>query len=154
MTGWRTPFMHRHPSFSPSQRQLRVGEEIRHALAWIIERGELRHPALTNVSLTVTEVRVSPDLRQATVFVAPFAAGEVEIILDALARAKGFLRRRVADAVQLRRAPDLSFRADDSFDEAGRISEILRQPEVARDIVAVDDADDTRTTKEGRDHDR
>ncbi len=119
----------------PSQRQLRVGEELRHALAWILERGEVRDPDLKGVSVTVTEVRVSPDLRNATVFVLPLGGGETAAVVTGLTRARPFLRRQVANAVRLKFVPDIRFRADPSFDEARRIDALLRDPAVARDLA-------------------
>jgi ribosome-binding factor A len=119
---------------APSQRQLRVGEELRHALAWIIERGELRDPALAGVAITVTEVKVSPDLRRATAFVVRLGGGAMDEVLAALARARPFLRRQLAAAVKLRYAPDLEFATDTSFEQASRIETLLRDPAVARDL--------------------
>lgn len=116
------------------QRQLRVGEELRHALARILERGEIRDPVLATVAVTVTEVRLSPDLRQATVFVMPLGGREETSVVRALTRARGFLRRRIAESVYLKFVPDLSFRVDRSFEQADRITQILRDPVVARDI--------------------
>jgi len=110
---------------TPSQRQLRVAEEIRHALAAVFERGLVRDPGLAGTSLTVTEVRVSPDLRQARVFVVPLGGGDAAASLAALARARPFLRREVARAVRLKFAPELAFEADASFDHAARISNLL-----------------------------
>ncbi|TCS65060.1 30S ribosome-binding factor RbfA [Varunaivibrio sulfuroxidans] len=123
----------------PSQRQLRVGEELRHALAWIVERGELRDPALSGVSLTITEVRVSPDLKNATAFVTPLGGGDataVHDVLDALRRAGPFLRHEAAKRMQLRYMPKFNFEPDTSFDEAGRIGALLSSPEVRRDVQA------------------
>ena len=117
-----------------SQRQLRVGEELRHALAWILERGEIRDPDFVGVPITVTEVRVSPDLRRALVFVVALGGGREDALVSALDRAKGFLRHKVGEAVRLRYVPELSFRIDRSFDAADRIGRILRDPQVARDI--------------------
>jgi len=117
-----------------SQRQLRVGEALRHALAEIFERGMLRDPSLSGVSVTVTEVKVSPDLRNATAFVTPLGGGEGAAVVDALGRAAPFLRRQVAEAVNLKFAPRLAFRVDDSFDYAGRIEALLGDPAVARDL--------------------
>jgi ribosome-binding factor A len=117
----------------PSQRQLRVGEELRHALAEVIERGELRDPDLAGHSVTVTEVRASPDLRNATVFVVPLGGGEAGSTVAALNRAKSFLRRRVAQAVRLKFAPDLNFEEDTSFDQARRIDDLLKS--IHRDDV-------------------
>ena len=125
---------------APTQRQLRVGEEVRHVLAWTIERGELRDPAL-KTPITVTEVRISPDLKNATAFVTPLGGGATQMkeILEALKRASGFLRHTIAKQLNLRYAPKLSFERDDSFDEAGRIDKILHSPEVARDLAQPDD---------------
>ncbi len=127
--------MDRRAERGPSQRQLRVGEELRHALAWILERGEVRDPDLKGVSVTVTEVRVSPDLRKAIVFVFPLGGGETEAVVTGLTRARPFLRRQVASAVRLKYVPDITFRADTSFDEARRIDTLLRDPAVARDLA-------------------
>ena len=110
---------------TPSQRQLRVGEELRHALAGVLGRGEMRDPGLEDVPITVTEVRMSPDLRNATVFITPLGGGEVQAVIEALIRARPFLRRRVAQVVRLKYVPDLAFRADQSFDEAERIAALL-----------------------------
>lgn len=136
--------MDRRAERGPSQRQLRVGEELRHALAWILERGEVRDPDLKGVSVTVTEVRVSPDLRKATVFVIPLGGGETEAVVTGLTRARPFLRRKVANAVRLKFVPDITFRADTSFDEARRIDILLRDPAVARDL-GEDRAEDEET---------
>jgi len=125
-----------------SQRQLRVGEVIRHALAQLLERGEAHDPGLTGVSITVTEVRVSPDLRNATAFVMPLGGAESDAVLKSLNRAAPFFRRRVGQAVDLRRLPNLSFEIDSSFDNANRIDALLRTPAVSADIDA--DADDPR----------
>lgn len=125
----------------PSQRQLRVGEELRHALAWIVERGELRDPALSGISLTITEVRVSPDLKNATAFVMPLGGGDAAVlrdVLEAMNRAVPFLRREAAKRMQLRYMPKLKFAADTSFDEAGRIGRLLASPEVRRDLFCDD----------------
>ncbi len=121
---------------APSQRQLRVGEEVRHVLARLLERGVLRDPVLAGVSVTVTEVRLSPDLRNATVFVMPLGGIEVEAVVQALGRAAAFLRRQVAGTVALRNVPALTFIADPSFDQAGHIEALLRNPRVARDLIS------------------
>ncbi|HLJ64325.1 MAG TPA: 30S ribosome-binding factor RbfA [Stellaceae bacterium] len=128
-------------SEEPSQRQLRVGEELRHALAMILARHELRDPALMEATVTVSEVRVSPDLRNATAFVMPLAGLMSEEILAALRRSAPFLRGRVAREVRLRLAPTLSFELDTSFDHARRIGDILHRPEVERDLKAPRDED-------------
>jgi ribosome-binding factor A len=110
----------------PSQRQLRVGEEVRHALAWLLERGDIRDPGLQGATVTVTEVRVSPDLRNATAYIVPLGGGDVAPVLEALTRARPFLRRQIAAAVRLQYAPNLTFAADTSFDHASRIDGLLR----------------------------
>lgn len=119
---------------APTQRQLRVGEELRHAIANVIERGEIRDPDLQGRLITVTEVRVSPDLRNATVFVVPLGGGDVAPILVGLKRAKAYLRHEISRSVQLRAVPDLVFHPDTTFDEATRIDDLLRSPVVRRDL--------------------
>lgn len=121
-------------SRAPSQRQLRVGEEIRHALAWILERGEVRDPALQGVTVTVTEVRANPDLKNATAYVVPLGGGDAAALVPALTRAAPYLRHLVAEKVRLRYTPTLHFEADESFDNADRISTLLHSPAVARDL--------------------
>jgi ribosome-binding factor A len=120
----------------PSQRQLRVGEELRHALAAIIGRGGLRDPALDGVQVTVTEVRISPDLKNAIAYVVPFAKGDPVALAKALGHAAPYLRRQIAEAVRLRLVPQLRFEPDRSFDRAAEIERLLRDPEVARDLAA------------------
>ena len=137
--------MSRHSDKPVSQRQLRVGEAIRHALAEVFERGTLRDPALSGVPITVTEVKISPDLRNAIVFVTPLGGGDGNAAVEALGRAAAFLRRRVAETVNLRYAPNLTFRLDESFDYAGRIGALLGDPAVARDLDASDDEADGGT---------
>jgi len=117
-----------------SQRQLRVGEELRHVLARILARGELRDPALTNQTLTVTEVRVSPDLKNATAFVVPLGGRGLEDSIAALNKAANFLRGQVGREMTLRHVPRLEFLADRSFDEASRVERILSRPSVRRDL--------------------
>ncbi len=121
-------------SKAPSQRQLRVGEELRHALAWILERGEIRDPGLGGVAVTVTEVRISPDLRNATAFVMPLGGAQVPSVVETLNRAAPFVQRLLGKAVKLKHLPALDFVADNSFDEAGRIEDLLKTPAVARDL--------------------
>ena len=123
-----------------SQRQLKVGEEVRHALASILERGQVR--GLGDVTVTVTEVRMSPDLRNADAFVIPLGGDDGGAAVAALTRAKPFLRRQVARSVSLKYVPDLSFIADVSFDEARRIDALLRRPDVARDLERGRDDED------------
>lgn len=129
--------MVRRDAKAPSQRQLRVGEEIRHALAWALERGEVRDPAVIDVPVTVTEVRISPDLKNATAFVVPLGGGDaeaVQAVVDGLNRASAFLRRMVISQVQLRAVPRLTFIPDVSFDQASEIDALFRRKEVARDL--------------------
>ncbi len=123
-----------------SQRQLKVGEEVRHALATILERGQVR--GLGGATVTVTEVRMSPDLRNADAFVIPLGGGDGGAAVAALTRAKPFLRRQVARSVSLKYVPDIFFIADASFDEAGHIDALLRRPDVARDLEQGPDDED------------
>jgi ribosome-binding factor A len=120
----------------PSQRQLRVGEELRHALAHVLQRGELRDPALKDVTVTVTEVRVSPDLKNATAYVMPLGGRNGGAVIEGLTRSAGYLRGQLAREVPLRFSPMLSFALDTSFDHASRINELLHRPEVRRDLGA------------------
>ena len=120
----------------PGQRLLRIGEEIRHALAALFERDTLRDPALAGKRITVTEVRPSPDLRHARVYIVPLGGGDTAAVLEGLKRVKPYLRRQLVDRLQIRFLPDLIFAADQSFDEAERIARLLHKPEVARDLDA------------------
>lgn len=124
----------------PSQRQLRVGEELRHALSRILSRGDLRDPELAEANITVTEVRVSPDMKAATVFVVPFAEGSPEALVAALTRAAPYFRGQLGQEIELRYTPKLRFEADRSFDEAARIDSLLRRPKVRQDLDADPDA--------------
>jgi ribosome-binding factor A len=117
-----------------SQRQLRIGEELRHSLTRILRDGECRDPVLENASITVTEVRISPDLRNATAFVMPLAGTRATEVVASLERSATFLKGLVAREVPLRNTPNLVFALDDSFDRAARISTLLTRPEVARDL--------------------
>jgi ribosome-binding factor A len=125
-----------------SQRQLRVGEELRHALAQLLRPGELRDPALADANITVTEVRVSPDLKNATAFVMPLAGANADEIMAGLRRSATFLKGRVARTVELRQVPNLVFALDDAFDNAARIAALLARPEVERDLQTSADLDD------------
>ncbi len=119
---------------APTQRQLRVAEEIRHLLAEIFTRAEFRDPDLASAHVTVAEVRVGPDLKRATVFVSLLGRGDVSSLLPALKRAAPYLRAQLARQLKLRVVPDLSFQPDESIEEASRLDEILRSPAVARDL--------------------
>ena len=118
----------------PSQRQLRVAEEIRHVLAGLFERRDFRDPELADAVVTVTEVRIGPDLRHAVAFVARLGRTDVDALLPALARATPYLRGQVAHALRLRRVPELSFQPDHALDYATKIDRLLHAPEVARDL--------------------
>lgn len=124
-----------------SQRQLRVGELIRHALAELLTRAEVHDPVIETHLITVPEVRMSPDLRLATIYVMPLGGRDQKDVLAALDRNKRFLRGEIAHRVNLKFAPDIRFRIDERFDEAERIEKVLRTNEVRRDL----DSDEDRT---------
>jgi|ERR1043165_6271718 ribosome-binding factor A len=118
----------------PGQRQLRVGELIRHALADMLSRGEVHDPVIENHMITIPEVAMTADLRLATIYVMPLGGRDAKPVLEALERNKKFLRGEIAHRVNLKFAPDIRFRFDERFDEAERIEKILRTPEVRRDL--------------------
>jgi ribosome-binding factor A len=122
------------PGTGASQRQLRVGELIRHALAEILQRGEVHDPDLEGVVVTVPEVRMTPDLQLATVYVMPLGGVRADAVVAAFERNKRYLRGEIAHRVNLRLAPDLRFRLDTSFEEGGHIDALLKSPEVRRDL--------------------
>jgi ribosome-binding factor A len=134
MTNRPAPSAHRDAAKPPTQRQLRVGEEIRHILAEVFTRREFRDPELAAAVVTVTEVRISPDLRRATVFVTRLGRSDVGVLLPNLVRVAPYLRGVLAKALRLRVAPELSFQADSSIDYAQHVAELLHRPEVARDL--------------------
>lgn len=113
---------------------MRVGEELRHALAQLLRPGELHDPALFDASVTVTEVQISPDLRNATAFVMPLGGANAADVIAGLRRSTPFLRGRIARLVRLRRVPTLTFMLDSAFDSAERIAAILRSEPVERDL--------------------
>jgi ribosome-binding factor A len=119
-----------------SQRQLRVGETVRHAVADILVDGSVHDRDLEGHIITVPEVRMSPDLKLATIYVMPLGGRDTEIVIAALERNKKFLRGEVARRVDLKFAPDLRFRVDDRFDEAERIEKLLRTPAVQKDLAS------------------
>lgn len=119
---------------APSQRQLRVGELVRHAVAEILQRGDLPDPVLETVAVTVPEVRMSPDLKNATVYVMPLGGTHEQEVLDALSRNRRHLRGLLAKRVELKFVPDLSFSIDERFDAAEEVDRLLRSPDVARDL--------------------
>jgi ribosome-binding factor A len=118
----------------PTQRQLRAGEVIRHAMAEILARGDVHDPVIETHLITVPEVRTSPDLRLATVYVMPLGGQDETDVLAALDRNKRYLRGEIARRVNLKFAPDIRFRIDERFDEAERIERLLRSPQVRRDL--------------------
>jgi len=117
-----------------SQRQLRAGELVRHALAEMLTRGDVHDPVIETHLITVPEVQMSADLRLATIYVMPLGGRDTEAVLAALERNKRFLRGEIAHRVNLKFAPEIRFRLDERFDEAERIEKLLRAPEVARDL--------------------
>lgn len=127
-----------HDFFSSSKanghRSKRVGEEIRHALAQIFMRGECHSPEVNSASITVSEVRISPDLKNATAFIMPLAGQQKEEVLTALVEIAPEIRYLVSKRVKLRHAPRIHFKLDESFDEAERINNLLKKPEVAKDL--------------------
>jgi len=125
-----------------SQRQLRVGELIRHALAEMLARGDIHDPVIENHMITIPEVRMTADLRLATIYVMPLGGKDVNAVIEALDANKRFLRGEIAHRVNLKFAPDIRFRADERFDEAERIEKLLRTPEVRRDIEKDGGADE------------
>jgi len=118
----------------PSQRQLRVGELMRHALSEVLSRGEIHDPVLQTNVVTVPEVRMSPDLKIATCFVMPLGGKDQPEVIQALARNKRYLRGELAHRTNLKFAPDLRFRIDESFEEGSRIDRLLESDEVRRDV--------------------
>ncbi|MEO1198346.1 MAG: 30S ribosome-binding factor RbfA [Pseudomonadota bacterium] len=126
--------MRRSETRGPSQRQLRAGELVRHALSDILQRGDVLDPVLETHVVTIPEVRMSPDLRTATCFVVPLGGQDTEAVVEALKRNRKFLRGQLSRMVTLKYMPDLTFVADQTFDEADRIGRLLDAPEVARDL--------------------
>jgi ribosome-binding factor A len=122
-----------------SVRLLRVGEQVRHALSDILMRGDVHDDVLASHPVTVTEVRMSPDLRHATVFVKPLLGEDEEVVLKALRTNTAFLQRSVASRVNTKYAAKLKFLADESFDEGTHIDKLLRSPKVAADLSAAED---------------
>ena len=128
----------RSSSSGPSQRQLRVGEMLRHALSEILRERDIRDPDLEGVSVTVTQVKPSPDMRHATVFVQPLGGENAKTIVDALNRHRGFLRGELGHSIELKFTPELRFVEDTSFAEAQRIEQLLHSEKVARDLKSRD----------------
>src|SRR5471032_279336 len=126
----------------PSQRQLRVGEMLRHALAEILNRNEIRDPDLDGVSVTITQVKPSPDMRYATVYCEPLGGENAKAIVAALNKHKGFLRGEMGHRIAIKFTPELRFVEDESFAEALKIEAILRSERVSRDLSSSSDDDD------------
>lgn len=124
------------PAGAASQRQLRAGELVRHALAEILREVDVSDPRLEGVSVTVTEVRCSPDLRHATCFVEPLGGARAEVVVDGLNHAARFLRGELGRRIDMKFTPDLHFIHDPSFDEAARMNALFNKPEVKRDLEA------------------
>jgi len=123
------------PQKGPSQRQLRVSEQVRHALAEVLQRGDIDDPALAASVISVSEVRMSPDLKIATAFVSPLTTGDETATVDALNRHARFFRGRLSPALrQMKYMPELRFRLDTSYENFARIDALLRSPDVARDL--------------------
>ncbi len=125
---------HRDAAPGGSQRQLRVGELVRHALAEMLTRGEVHDPVIEKHLVTVPEVRMTADLRLATVYVMPLGGRDAEEVVAAFERHKKFLRAELAHRINLKFAPDIRFRVDERFAEADRIEKLLHSPEVKRDL--------------------
>ena len=135
--------MPRSTSAGPSQRMLRVGEQVRHALSETLQRGEIIDPLIENSVVSVSEVRMSPDLKIATAFVAPLGSPDSAAVVDALNRHARFIRGRMSPALrQMKYMPEFRFRLDTSYDNFQKIDRLLHSPEVARDLRHEDDKED------------
>ncbi len=129
-------------SYGPSQRQLRVGEMLRHALADVLRENDIRDPELDGVSVTITQIKPSPDMRYATVYCEPLGGKNAKVIVAALNRHKGFLRGEMGHRITMKFTPELRFVEDESFAEAEKIETILKSPEVQRDLTATHDGEE------------
>jgi ribosome-binding factor A len=118
----------------PSQRMLRVGEMVRHKLAELLIRGEIHDDVLASHVVSITEVRISPDLKLATAYVMPLGGKDTATVLAALEKHKKFIRAEIAQTLDLRYAPDIRFREDETFDEVSRIDRLLHSEKVRRDV--------------------
>lgn len=130
---------HHEPSMGPSQRQLRVAEVLRRELAEVLGRGAVHDPELDGVSITVGEVRISPDLRQATVFVLPLGGQDADVIVEALTRNRAEIRHIVTKKIKLKYSPDLKFVADMSFDRMDETRRLFEDERVQRDLRGAGD---------------
>jgi ribosome-binding factor A len=133
------PRHHREQAAGGTQRQLRVGELIRHELAEMLSRGDVHDPVIEAHMITVPEVRMSADLRFATIYVMPLGGRDEKEVLGALERNKRYMRGEIARRVNLKFAPEIRFRIDEQFGEAERIEKLLRTPEVRRDLAGEED---------------
>lgn len=130
-------------SKAPSQRQLRVGELVRHALTQVLQRGEIPDPLLERTVISITEVAMSPDLKIGTVYISPLGIDDPQPVIKALAQNQKLIRGRISPALrQMKYMPEFRFRADTSFDNYARIDALLHKPEVARDIAGDHDGED------------
>lgn len=135
--------MSRFTNSGPSQRQLRVGEQVRHALSEMLQRGEILDPLIETTVISISEVRMSPDLKIATAFVSPLGAKEPAAVTEALNKHAKFIRGRVSFALrQMKYMPEFRFRLDTSYDNFAKINDLLRSPEVARDLDGEEDKED------------
>ncbi|MEP6567351.1 MAG: 30S ribosome-binding factor RbfA [Mesorhizobium sp.] len=143
--------MPRPTTSSPSQRMLRVGEQVRHALSETLQRGDIIDPLIENTVVSVSEVRMSTDLRVATAFVSPLGAKDTAAVIDALNKHAKFVRGRVSGALrQMKFMPEFRFKLDTSFDNFARINDLLKSPEVARDLGPVDSDKDNDQDKDDK----
>jgi ribosome-binding factor A len=133
----------RHKPTGPSQRMLRVGELVRHALAGLFARGEIEDDELSGAVITVPEVRMSPDLKVASAYVMPLGGERANEIVAALNRHQRFIRGRVAPEIELKFAPEIRFFVDETFEEFGKIDALLRSDRVQRDLKADDGEDES-----------
>ena len=127
-------------STGPTQRQLRVGEALRHALAEVLRRGDIRDPDLAGISVTITQIKPSPDMRHATVFCEPLGGKNAKAIVAALNKHKGYLRGEMGRLITMKFTPELRFLEDESFAEAQKIETLLKSSRVQQDLSAPDDA--------------
>ena len=123
----------------PSQRQLRVAQEVKRVITSVLERGDLRAEELRSAFITVTQVRVSPDLKYVSAYIMTLNGKNLGIVLEMLNAEKGIFKRQIANKLQLRYTPDITFRADDTFAEVDRIEKLLRHPKVAQDLEKKDE---------------
>ena len=137
----RPSHAHHNANIGPTQRQLRVGEMLRHALAEILREGNIRDPDLIGISVTVTQVKPSPDMRHATAFVEPLGGKNAKQVVTALNRHTRFIRGEMGHRIDLKFTPDLRFVEDESFAEAEKIETILKSTRVQQDLAKPDETD-------------